>query len=205
MKINPVHVAYAVTVIGMMFCFVLSRRQKKDIRKECNAFAAAFTKLSNYICPNRLDPERDRLAVEELEGGALRVLPEKEQPESIRGIMRRANAQRSVKLFAELSAAADRVTKEAGINRTKKYQFSDPINRLLYMTHTFLVGCENPATICTQERKEDFDSFLYNQVDHRMELLRRISREMEREFQDLNRAYAKEMEEREREEKKKKK
>ncbi len=197
MEINPVHVAYAVTVIGMAFCFVLSKQQKKDIRRECDGFAAAFAKLSNYICPNKLDKEKDALAYRRLENGGIQVLPMEDQPETIRAIVKRANTGRSVKLFAELSAAADRVTKEAGFHRMKKYQYSDPINRILYMTHTFLVGCENPDTISTEDRKHDFDSFLYDQVQHRMELLRRISRDMEREYQDLNRLYADEMREQE--------
>ena len=133
------------------------------------------------------------------------MLPVSEQPQVIQDIIKRANSDRSVKLFAQLSSAAEKVTKEAGINRTKKYQYSDPINEMLEMTHTFLIGCENPATINSQDRKDKFDSFLYDQVHHRMELLKRISLDMEEEFQDLNIMYANEMREEEEKEREKRK
>ncbi len=192
-EINPARIAYALCIIGIMFCFVISRRQKKDIRNRCDAFAAAFVKLSNYICPNKLNKKKVALACRESKDGSIQVLPLNEQPQVIQDIIKRANSERSVKLFAQLTAAAEKVTREAGINRTRKYQYSDPINKMLEMTHTFLVGCENPATINSRDRKDKFDSFLYDQVHHRMELLKRISLDMETEFQDLNIMYANEM------------
>lgn len=191
LSFNPIQLAYGVMIVGMVLCFVLSRNFKKDMRKESDKFALPFAKLSNYICPNTLPVG---LSVEELGGGKVRVLPLEEQSEQLRFVIKRANANKSVKLFAEMVSAADEVTKMAGINRTRKSQFSDPINEILHMTHTFLVGCENLGTIDTVEKKEQFDSFIQRQVEHRMVLLRRISGATAEEYRKLNRNYAEEME-----------
>ena len=102
--------------------------------------------------------------------------------------------EESVKLFASMVEAADEVTRQAGINRTRKTQFVQPVEELLQLTHTFLVGCENPDTIDTEEKQRQFDSFLMDQVKHRMVLLRRIRGITAEEYRDLNRVYAKEME-----------
>lgn len=194
---NVIHLAYAVMVIGILFCFVLSKRQTKDMRKLSNAFAIPFVKLSNYICPTTLGVE---LAVEDLGDGKVRALPLDAQPEALRFVIKRANGDKSVRLFAQLTEAADKVTRAAGINRTRKAQFSDPINRILYMTHTFLVGCEDLGRIDTVEKKRDFDSFTHEQVRHRMDLLRQISGDLSDEYRQLNQAYAKEMEAQEQQE-----
>ncbi len=194
---NPIHLAYAVMVIGIIFCFVASRNLNKDMRKEVDSFALPFVRLSNYICPT---PPDKGIQVEQLGGGRVRVLPPEQQSETIRNVMRRANKEKSVKLFADMVEAADSVVRQAGINRTKKSQFAQPVNEILHMTHTFLVGCENPATIDTEEKREQFDSFLMKQVDHRMVLLRRIRGGTANEYRELNKVYAREMEAREKEE-----
>ena len=99
MKFNVVHLAYAVMIFGCVMTFILSKNKKKDTRKAADAFAFPFVKLSNYISPTT---PAARLAVEELGDGKVRALPLEEQPEPIRFIIKRANTQKSVDLFAEL-------------------------------------------------------------------------------------------------------
>lgn len=195
--INPIHLAYAVMVFAVIICYVLSKNQKKDLRGTANDFARAFVKLSNYISPN---PPREELAVETGADDAVTALPLQEQPEAIGFIIKRANADKSVKLFQEMVESADALTKLAGINRTNKAQFSAPINELLAMTHTFLEGCEDLRRIQTAQQKAQFDRFLNDQLAHRMLLLRRISGDMAEEFRKLNQNYAAQMEALEQEE-----
>ncbi|MEY8337794.1 hypothetical protein AALB16_07135 [Lachnospiraceae bacterium 62-35] len=190
MDFNPIQLAYGCMIIGIIFCFVLAKQQKKDIRKECDGFALSFVKLSNFISPV---PPREELAVEEMESGMIKALEEEQQPDEIRQMIRRANDEESVSLFAQMAETADKITKAAGINRTRKEQFADPINQILLITHTFLTGCENLSLIDTQEKKKAFDSFLKDQVEHRMTLLSRISGSLAEEYRSLNRNYEKEM------------
>lgn len=194
LSFNPIHLAYGVMIIGIIFCFVASRNLNKDMRKAVDEFALPFVRLSNYISPT---PPAGGLLVEELGNGRVRALPVEEQPEGMRVIIKRANADKSVKLFEELVTAADEVGRQAGINRTKKTQFAQPIDGLLQMTHTFLAGCEDLSTIDTVEKKKQFDSYLLEQVDHRMTLLCRIRGITGDEYRKYNKVYAAEMEARE--------
>lgn len=200
MNFNPIHLAYTVMIIGMMFCFVLSKQKKKDIRRECDEFAFSFVKLSNFISPNA---EKVSLAIETLEGGNIKVLDIDRQPPKIKDIISRANKDKSVELFADMVEAYDKIVKSVGINRTRKQQFSEPIKRILYMTHTFLNGCEDLTNIDTLEKKNDFDCFIEDQVTHRFVLLKRISGEKADEYLNLNRKYINEIKEIEQEERKK--
>lgn len=74
---SGIHLAYGVMVIGIIFCFVISRNQKKEMRKAVDAFAFPFVRISNYISPTV--PE-NHLAVEKQENGVIRVLPPEQQP-----------------------------------------------------------------------------------------------------------------------------
>ena len=188
---SGIHLAYGVMVIGIIFCFVISRNQKKEMRKAVDAFAFPFVRISNYISPTV--PE-NHLAVEKQENGVIRVLPPEQQPGAIRAIMKRANEETPVKLFAEMADAADEVKRLAGINRTRKAQFADPVEEILLLTHTFLTGCEDVRRMDTTEKVEQFESFLQKQVKYRMILLRRISGGSAEEYRELNRVYAREME-----------
>ena len=188
---SGIHLAYGVMVIGIIFCFVISRNQKKEMRKAVDAFAFPFVRISNYISPTA--PE-NHLAVEKQENGVIRVLPPEQQPGAIRAIMKRANEETPVKLFAEMADAADEVKRLAGINRTRKAQFADPVEEILLLTHTFLTGCEDVRRMDTTEKVEQFESFLQEQVKCRMILLRRISGGSAEEYRELNRVYAREME-----------
>ena len=191
MKFNAVHLAYGIMMFGMIMCYTIGKNQNRDIRKAADEFAFTFVKLSNYISPHTSPVG---LAVETLEDGSVRPLPLEEQPETIRNIIKRANNDKSVKLFAELVDAEAIVAKKAGLNKVQKRQFKTPIHEILMMTHTFLVGCENPDTIDTMEKKELFDSFIQEQVKHRSVLLRRISGGQSDEYRKLNKHYADEME-----------
>lgn len=190
-KFNVVHLAYAIMMFGMVMCYILGRNQNKDLRKAADTFTFTFVKLSNYISPHTCPMG---LAVETLEDGTVRPLPLEQQPETIRSIIKRANADKSVKLFSELVDAEAIVAKKAGMNKVQKRQFKDPIRETLMMTHTFLVGCENLDTIDSAEKKQLFDSFIQEQVKHRYMLLRRISGAQSDEYRKLNKHYAAEME-----------
>ena len=191
MKLNVVHLAYAVMMFGMVMCYIAGKNQNRDIRKAADDFVFTFVRLSNYISPHTCPVG---LETEMLEDGSVRALPPEQQPEPIRNIMKRANADKSVKLFAELVDAEAVVAKKAGLNKVQKRQFKTPIHETLMMTHTFLVGCENPATIDTMEKKVLFDSFIQEQVKHRYMLLRRISGSKSDEYRKLNKHYAEELE-----------
>ena len=136
---------------------------------------------------------------EKTESGSIRPLPTEEQSKEIREIIKRAGNTKAVKLFREMVEAEDALKEAAGKNRRKCYQFADPVARILYMTHTFLTGCENLALIDTESKLDEFNSFLNEQVQHRMTLLRLISGSLAEEYRTLNRVYAAEMEQIERE------
>lgn len=192
-----IRLAYAIMIVGIILCFVFSKNHQRDLRKAANEFAFAFVKLSNLVSPK---PPKEGLLVEKLPGGKVRVLPAEEQPKAIQSILERANSQKAVELFAELDAAADLVCKRASMNRTQKAQFMEPIDQLLLLVHTFLVGCEDLGSIDTMEKKTAFDSFLMEQPVHRMVLIKRITGDKAGEYRELNRRYAKEMEQIEAEE-----
>ena len=192
-----IRLAYGVMIVGMILCFVFSRNHEKDLRKAADEFAIAFVKLSNHISPF---PPKEELLTETLPDGRIRALPAEQQPEAIQAILKRANSGKSVRLFKQLRDASDLVTERASINRTHKAQFKEPIESLLLLTHTFLVGCENLSTIDTPEKKQAFESFLQEQPQHRMVLLKRITGELSDEYRKLNKVYAEEMERMEAEE-----
>ncbi|MCD8084448.1 MAG: hypothetical protein LUE86_13310 [Clostridiales bacterium] len=198
--INPVHAAYAVMVFGVMLCFLFSGRHKREIRGAADHFAIPFVELSNYICP---EPTTSGIAVENRGGGRICGLPIEKQPGTIRSVMRRANEEVPVQLFARMVEAANEMESLTRKSRTDREQFGEPIQELLLMTHTFLTGCENPKNISSPEKKRQFDSFLQDQLTHRMVLLKRISGGLSEEFMQLNQAYADEMEKQELEEREK--
>lgn len=189
-QFNPVHFAFAVMIVGVVFTFVLSKREIKKLRSLADAFAVPFVKLSNYIAPR----SPVNVLLTETTAGAVTVLPLQKQSKEMRGIFKRAGNTAAVRLFHEMVEAEDALRKAAGRNRRKCYQFADPVTRILYMTHTFLTGCENPVTIDTEDKLEAFNSFLNEQVRHRMTLLRLISGSLSDEYRTLNEAYGAEME-----------
>ena len=196
LQFNPVHLAFAVMIIGVIFTFVLSKKEIKQLRSLADSFAIPFVKLSNYIAPQK---PASSLLTEKMESGGIRPLPAEGQSKEMREIIKRAGNTKAVKLFREMVEAEDPLKEAAGKNRRKCYQFADPVARILYMTHTFLTGCENLALIDTESKLDEFNSFLNEQVQHRMTLLRLISGSLAEEYRTLNRVYAAEMEQIERE------
>lgn len=186
-----IRLAYGVMIVGIILCFIFTRNRQRGLREAANDFAFVFVKLSNYISSR---PPKAELLTEVLPDGRLHALPVEQQPEAIQAIIKRAGSSKSVKLFAQLSSAAEIVANRANINRTAKAQFLAPVDELLLLTHTFLVGCENLETIDTPEKKAAFDSFLMEQPKHRMVLLKRITGDKADEYRQLNKQYAPEME-----------
>lgn len=195
LQFNPIHLAFAVMIVGVVFTFVLSKQEIKRLRTLADAFAIPFVQLSNYIAPQK---PVSALAIEKSESGGIKPLPIEEQSKEMQGIFKRAGNNKAVKLFREMVEAEDALKKAAGKNRRKCYQFADPVARILYMTHTFLTGCENLSGIDTESKLEEFNSFLNEQVEHRMTLLRLINGSLADEYRKLNKVYAAEMEEIER-------
>ena len=195
LQFNPIHLAFAVMIIGVVFTFVLSKQEIKRLRTLTDAFAIPFVKLSNYIAPQK---PVSVLVIEKPESGGIKPLPMEKQSKEMQGIFKRAGNNKAVKLFREMVEAEYALKKAAGKNRRKCYQFADPVARILYITHTFLTGCENLTIIDTESKLEEFNSFLNNQVEHRMTLLRLINGSLADEYRELNTVYAAEMEQIER-------
>ena len=196
LQFNPVHLAFAVMIIGVVFTFVLSKKEIKRLRTLADFFAIPFVKLSNYIAPQK---PVSSLLIERTGTDCIKPLPAEEQSKEMQSIFKRAGNNKAVKLFREMVEAEDALKKAAGKNRRKCYQFADPVARILYMTHTFLTGCENLAVIDTESKLEEFNGFLNEQVQYRMTLLRLISGSLADEYRALNTVYAAEMEQIERE------
>lgn len=196
LQFNPIHLAFAVMIIGIVFTFVLSKQEIKRLRTLADAFAIPFVKLSNYIA---LQKPISSLLIEKTETGSIKPLSAEEQSKEMQSIFKRAGNNKAVKLFREMVEAENELKKAAGKNRRKCYQFADPVARILYMTHTFLTGCENLTLIDTENKLEEFNSFLNEQVQHRMTLLRLINGSLADEYRELNKVYAAEMEQIERE------
>lgn len=184
--------AYGVMIVGIILCFVFSRNHQRDLRRAANEFALAFVRLSNFISPR---PPKERLRARIRRDGSIEALPLAEQPEGIRRLIERANAPEAVELFRQADAAADLVSRRSNFNRTQRAQFQDPVDKLLLLAQTFLQGCEDLGTINTEQRRADFDSFLFEQPQHRMVLIKRITGDLADEYRRLNKRYAAEMEE----------
>ncbi len=186
-----IRLAYGIMIVGAILCFAFSKNHQRDLRRAANEFALAFVKLSNFVCPK---PPREGLRVRALPGGGVEALPLAEQPEGIRRLAERANAPEAVELFAQADAAAALVSRRSSFNRTQRAQFQEPVDRLLLLAQTFLRGCENLGTVNTEQRRADFDSFLFEQPQHRMVLIKRITGDLADEYRSLNKRYAAEME-----------
>lgn len=195
---NIIRLAYAIMILGMIFSFILSRNQKKEIRKTVDGFALAFAQLSNLICPR---PTEEKLGVDKGHSDTVKAMPMDRQSPYIRSIVDAAMSPQSVSLFQQMVDAEDHLAQKVGKSKRWKEQFLEPVDNILAMTHTFLEGCENLQTINSQEKVKQFNSFLLEQVDHRMVLLRRIRGETAEAYRELNKHYAKEMEAIERAEK----
>ena len=93
LQFNPIHLAFAVMIIGVVFTFVLSKQEIKRLRTLTDAFAIPFVKLSNYIAPQK---PVSVLVIEKLESGGIKPLPTEEQSREMQGIFKRAGNNKTV-------------------------------------------------------------------------------------------------------------
>ena len=190
--VNPVHLAYGVMVVGIVFTFIFSRRKKGDLRTVTAGFVIPFVQLSNYICPR---VPKSHLQVKELEDGKVQALPKEQQPGEIRAMLQRANEDTSVKLFAKLAEEAAKVQDKAGIDRKEKTHFAEPVDEMLQLTHNFVLCCEDLTRLDSKEKLKQFESYIYEQPKHRYMLMKRLPGSMNDKYSQLNTEYGDEMEE----------
>lgn len=190
--VNPVHLAYGVMVVGIVFTFIFSRRKKGDLRTVTAGFVIPFVQLSNYICPR---VPKSHLQVKKLENGKIMALPKEQQPGEIRAMLQRANEDTSVKLFAKLAEGAAKVKDKAGIDRKEKVHFAEPVDEMLQLTHNFVLCCEDLTRLDSKEKLEQFERYIYEQPKHRYMLMKRLPGSMNDKYSQLNTEYGDEMEE----------
>ena len=153
--------------------------------------------MSNHISPG---PPGAGLSFRKTGPDRIEVLSADAQPREMRAIIQRANDKESVRLFAALTKAAERLDAECGRDRTNRSQFYEPLREILEDAHAFLTGCEDLSRIDTREKQKRFERFLFDQVHYRMVLLRRISGARAEDYRKANAEYAAQMEEQERKE-----
>jgi len=180
-----IRIGYAVIAAATVLCIVFSRRGEKELRFIVDRFAAAFLRLSNYASP---EIPRRRLAVRR-SGGRVEPLPVRQQPEELRFILERGAAKQSEELFCELEAATAEIKWRCRRNRRLREQFCEPLETLCYIAYVFRKGALDLSSIDDTNKETAFNSFLEDQLKHRMALLRRISREFNGEFLSLNKRY----------------
>lgn len=182
----PTQFLYVLMIIAIFFSFLVSKRGMKEMRFRADRFAMAYLKLSNLISP---EPPRKQLVVERLEDGSVRPLPFDQQPEELRFILRRGNSAQAEELYQEMDAAAVEIERHSMRSQGLKAQFAKPIGELCLIARTFLDGCIDLNSINDRTKENIFDSFLNDQLKHRLVLLRRISKEASEEFFSLNKNY----------------
>ena len=186
MKFNPIHCAYAVMIIGMIFAFVTSRKQGKNIRQAVDGFAIAFAKLGNYMIPT---PSQDTIQYHVAQDGSICILPVDQQPENVKTALARVKNNMPVRLYNEMLESCAEVEEVAGFSKTNKRQFSQPVGEYLEMTHIFLTACEDLGSLNTEEKLEKFNDYLTNQAKYRYELTKRISASAGDNYRSVNKKY----------------
>ncbi|MPM01117.1 hypothetical protein SDC9_47355 [bioreactor metagenome] len=180
-----IRIGYGVMAAAIIICFVFSRRNVKELRFKVDAFAEAFLKFSNYISP---DPPRRKLAVRR-SGGGVAPLPLEQQPEEIRCILSRGRSEQAEKEYLKMEEAASAVKRHCRRNRRLNIQFTQPVEKLFFLAYTFHSGALDLNSIDDENKENAFRSFLEDQLEHRMVLLKRISREFNDKFLALNKRY----------------
>lgn len=182
----PTQFLYVLMIIAIFFSFMVSKRGLKEMRFRADRFAMAYLKLSNLVSP---EPPRKQLAVERLEDGSVRPLPLDQQPEELRLILCRGNSKQAEELYREMDAAAIDVERHSTRSRGLQVQFAKPIGELCMIARAFLDGCIDLNSIDDRAKESLFNSFLHEQLKHRLVLLRRVSKEASEEFFSLNKNY----------------
>ncbi len=180
-----IRIGYGVMAAAIIICFVLSRRSLKELRFKVDIFAEAFLKFSNYVSP---EPPRRKLAVRR-GGGAVSPLPLEQQPEEIRFILSRGRSEQAERDYLKMEEAAGAVKRHCRRNRKLNIQFAQPVEKLCFLAYTFHSGALNLSSIDDENKENAFRSFLEDQLEHRMVLLKRISREFNDKFLALNKRY----------------
>ena len=173
-------------IAAIVLCFYFSRKQQHGLREAVDRFAFAYVKISNHVSAR---PPAAELAVERGEGDAVRPLPLREQPEAIRTVIGRAGGGKVVKLYDEMMDAMLEIENRCGRHRRMNSQFREPIAALFLKARTFLTASEHLENIRTAADKQAFDSFLRDQGDDRMVLLRRITGGAGEQFSSLSKHY----------------
>lgn len=181
-----IRIGYIVMIAAIVLCFYFSRKQQHGLREAVDRFAFAYVKISNHVSAR---PPAAELAVERGEGDAVRPLPLGEQPEAIRSAIERASGGKVVKLYDEMMDAMLEIENRCGRHRRMNSQFREPIAALFHKARTFLTASEHLENIRTAADKQAFDSFLRDQGDDRMVLLRRITGGAGEQFSALSKHY----------------
>ncbi|GKH48883.1 hypothetical protein [Anaerotruncus massiliensis (ex Togo et al. 2019)] len=181
-----IRIGYIVMIAAIVLCFYFSRKQQHGLREAVDRFAFAYVKISNHVSAR---PPAAELAVERGEGDAVRPLPLREQPEAIRTVIERASGGKVVKLYDEMMDAMLEIENRCGRHRRMNSQFREPIAALFHKARTFLTASEHLENIRTAADKQAFDSFLRDQGDDRMVLLRRITGGAGEQFSALSKHY----------------
>lgn len=181
-----IRVGYAVMIVAIILCFYFSKKQQRGLRGAVDKFAFAYVKISNHVSPR---PPAGGLAVKRGEGDSVRALPLEEQPETIRSAIERAGGGKVVKLYEEMMDAMLEIESRCGKHRRMNSQFREPVTALFHKARTFLTASEHPENIRTEADKKAFDSFLKDQGEDRMVLLRRITGGAGEQFAALSKHY----------------
>ena len=181
-----IRIGYIVMIAAIVLCFYFSRKQQHVLREAVDRFAFAYVKISNHVSAR---PPAAELAVERGEGDAVRPLPLGEQPEAIRAAIERASGGKVVKLYDEMMDAMLEIENRCGRHRRMNSQFREPIAALFHKARTFLTASEHLENIRTAADQQAFDSFLRDQGDDRMVLLRRITGGAGEQFSALSKHY----------------
>lgn len=180
-----VRIGYALMILAMILYFYFNKKGEKELRFQVDAFARIFCQLSNRVAP--VKPKSSLLY--EKKGGAVHPLPLEEQPEGIRNILHRAAANEPAALREEMSAYVIEMGVRCEKRRRLREQVVTPVRKLCYIADTFLAASIDLNTIDDLNKVAAFESFLQEQLDHRMVLFHRISREFSPEYLDLNEKY----------------
>ncbi|HIV17551.1 MAG TPA: hypothetical protein IAB17_06130 [Candidatus Alectryocaccobium stercorigallinarum] len=189
MSVNPIAVAYVVMVVGILFFFIYNKKKTREIRLLCNGFAGEFAKLSNNIIGGKRGIELRYHST----GGGGRVKADERQSEKLTSMMKRALEPVCVEGYAKLLDYAEQIDHRTYRSKTHRQQFNKPVDDIYNMTYVFLNGCQDISTVDTKEKAEQFNSFINDQVKHRMTLLRLISGDYGDEYRKLNTWYYDEM------------
>ncbi|WMJ82798.1 hypothetical protein ACS3UN_01850 [Oscillospiraceae bacterium LTW-04] len=176
-------IAFVVMVAAMVLSYLFTRKRQRDLRLACNRFAFAFIKISNFVAPQG---NVCKIRYKHKANGEISVQPIEQQCNQLKEILGDIKKEQVDSWYDEAQQALLDIIRLCGNNQALCRDYRDPVQRLFNILRTFLVGCENLQNIDTQQKADDFDSFLCEQLSHRKELHKRISWDGAEEFSKLN-------------------